>query len=67
MKTALVVPLTEPARRMVGTEGLLTAAERTSKEEAGGGSKRRGLNAGGDGIEGEPSVGKVRVQMAAAS
>lgn len=54
MKTALVDPLIVPARRMVGTDGLLTAAERTSRAVVGGGSRRLGLIAGGDGGEGEP-------------
>jgi len=69
MKTALVVPLMVPARRTVGTEGLLTAAERTSRAVVGGGSRRLGLVAGGDGDGGEPWGGVVlaeMVQMAAA-
>lgn len=55
-KIALVELLMEPARRIVGTEVLLTAAERTSNGIDGGGSSKLGLDAIVDsenGIEGE--------------
>ena len=52
--TALWVLFTAPARRIVGTDGLFTAADRTSKQVDGGGSRRLGLAAGGNGGGGEP-------------
>jgi len=53
-KIALVELLMEPARRIVGTDGLLTAAERISSEVDSGGSGRLGFDARGNGVEGEP-------------